>query len=125
MLAKLSKVKTPTGLLRSSMLPEASERRLKKIKSIGLKSFKDNYGTCWQCFMGLTGEGLDEWRGEYSIREDHPEECPLCGYNHWKGRIWFPFKYLNNLSQNIENPSRRDSKENPLDILEKKLKRMR
>lgn len=63
-------------------------------------------GTCWMCWVDLTGEWLDKWRYEpFSEVALHKEICPLCGYNHWKGRIWYPFRYKKNY---IGNPSERD-----------------
>ena len=85
------------------------EHRINKVAKLTLKEFKDEFGTCWQCWMDLTGKGLDDWREKYSEAKDHPKECSLCGYDHWKGRVWYPFKFLRN--EGVSNPSRRDSKD--------------
>lgn len=67
--------------------------------------FDTEMGVCWMCWMDLTGESLIEWRKEpYSSVTLHEKECPLCGYDHWKGRVWYPFRYLRGY---IGNPSSR------------------
>lgn len=85
-------------------------RRLRDLKKLALlKRNPDklpiDIGTCWMCWIDLTGEGLNDWRKEpYSEMKGHDPECPLCGYHHWKGRIWYPLKYKQNW---IGNPSSR------------------
>jgi len=73
---------------------------------LNLQSYPDNFPTCWMCWMTLTGQGLSEWRAEpYSDNEHHVSICPLCGYDGWIGRRWFPFLFLRR--QEIGNPSSR------------------
>lgn len=72
--------------------------------------FPDKYspeqGTCWLCFVRLTGEyNLERWRIEpFFERKTHPSICPVCGYNRWKGGIWYPFKLL--LLRRMPNPAK-------------------
>lgn len=69
-------------------------------------SFDTELGVCWMCWMDITGQELIKWRNyPYSEVKLHEEVCPLCGYDHWKGRIWFPFRYLRGY---IGNPSSRN-----------------
>lgn len=59
-------------------------------------------GNCW---IDLTFEMLEKWRIEpYSEMKEHEKFCPLCGYPHWKGRIWYPFRFIRGY---IGNPSSR------------------
>lgn len=75
----------------------------------GIDGLSPDFGVCWQCWIRITGQGLEDWRREpFSQANEHEERCPLCGYEHWKGRIWFPKQYL--MATEIGNPSRRDGK---------------
>ena len=65
----------------------------------------EDFGTCWACFMDITKCQLDEYREKYSAKIEHEESCPLCGYDHWKGRVWYPFKLIRDME--IGNPSTR------------------
>lgn len=73
------------------------------------KDLTDEYGTCWGCFMSITKQDIDNWREDYSEKKEHPNTCPLCGYEHWKGRVWYPFKFIRDME--IGNPSRRDGRD--------------
>lgn len=71
-----------------------------------VSKFPDEYATCWMCWIQLTKQGLEEWRdGIYSDLGKHSEVCDLCGYKNWKGRRWFPFKWLR--WAELGNPSSR------------------
>ncbi|GAG12079.1 unnamed protein product [marine sediment metagenome] len=81
-----------------------------RIREITLSGFdgkiKDNYYTCWKCWISITGEGLNDHRsGSFADNEEHSEICPLCGYSSWMGYRWFPFKFL--AEDGIGNPSKR------------------
>lgn len=79
------------------------------LKIGGIEGMSLDFGVCWQCFIRITGQGLSNWRKEpYSEMREHREICPLCGYDHWRGRIWYPKRYI--MAVEIGNPSRRDSK---------------
>lgn len=68
--------------------------------------FDTDFPTCWMCWNDLSGKWLEDWRKEpFSEMKEHEEKCPLCGYPHWKGRVWYPFRFLRNYSG---NPSRRN-----------------
>lgn len=58
--------------------------------------FTIDEGTCWLCWMRLTGQELRGWRKKpfYELELTHGKKCPACGYTHWTGATWFPFKYL-------------------------------
>lgn len=58
-----------------------------------IHKYSDDYGTCWMCWIQLTDEELI-MDPSYSDNEKHMSLCPLCGYEHWIGRRWFPFRYL-------------------------------
>ena len=71
-------------------------------------------GVCWMCWMDLTSEILEKWRKlPYSEVKEHEDICPLCGYSRWKGRVWYPFRFLRGY---IGNPSSRRG------IIRKKIK---
>ena len=63
-------------------------------------------GTCWMCWMDLTNKPLNEFRmNPFSDNNlKHDLKCPICGYPSWKGRIWYPFRYLRGW---VGNPSSR------------------
>ena len=62
-------------------------------------------GTCWMCWLDITKEGLGKYRTEpFSLMTNHKEICPLCGYKRWRGRIWYPFRFVRGY---IGNPSSR------------------
>jgi len=101
---------------RSYASPEALQKAkkdnsiLRKWKNIWIaKKFPDKFptdlGVCWMCWIDLTGEMLQEWRTlPFSEVEFHDATCPLCGYSSWKGRIWYPFRFIRGY---IGNPSSR------------------
>jgi len=70
-------------------------------------------GTCWLCWMRLTGQELKGWRKPpyFISRLRHGSECPVCGYTHWIGATWFPFIYLQEQGKFfLSNPSFRRGK---------------
>lgn len=78
--------------------------KLKRAKE-NPESFPIDLGVCWMCWEDLTGRPLGRYRRTpYSEVKEHPEVCPLCNYSHWKGRVWYPFKFLRGY---IGNPSSR------------------
>ena len=79
------------------------------LKMGGIENLPYDFGCCWVCWIRITGEGLNEWRyPPFSEMKPHPEVCPLCGQEKWRGRIWYPKRYL--VYAEIGNPSRRDNK---------------
>jgi hypothetical protein len=91
-----------------SSIPNKSVRKL-KFKQLAekytLEKIPEDMEVCWGCFMDITKADIDEWRAIYSEDKVHPATCPLCGYDHWKGRVWYPFKFLKDVK--IGNPSER------------------
>lgn len=68
-------------------------------------AFDIDQESCWMCWMDLTGNMLENWRKEpYSEVKTHSKKCPICGYPHWKGRVWYAFRFLRGY---IGNPSSR------------------
>jgi len=50
---------------------------------------------CWMCWLDITGQNLRDFRRKpYSEIIPHKKICPLCGYSSWKGRAWYPLRYL-------------------------------
>lgn len=105
----------------SSVLHESFKYRSKKYcdakkileSTLYPERFKIDQGTCWLCWMRLTGQELASWRREpyYERGMKHKEECPVCGYNHWIGAVWYPFRYLQEKGKIIlGNPSFRREK---------------
>lgn len=94
------------------LLKEAKKKNRWMRKMINVRKAKRNpdlysidFGVCWQCWLDLSGKMLDGWRREpYSEMKTHSKVCPLCGYDHWVGRVWFPFRFLRGY---IGNPSSR------------------
>lgn len=84
-------------------------RKMKRIHDAKTEpdQFDTNMGVCWMCWMDITQKGLEEWRREpYSVADTlHDRICPLCGYSSWKGRVWYPFRFLRGY---IGNPSARN-----------------
>jgi len=79
------------------------------LKIGGIEGMDSDFGVCWRCWIRITGQGLNNWRKEpFSITRPHEEVCPLCTYDRWKGRIWYPKRYI--MAIEIGNPSRRDNK---------------
>lgn len=84
------------------------------LKMGGIDNLPVDYGCCWICWIRITGEGLNDWRVEpFSEMKEHPDICPLCEQEHWRGRIWYPKRYL--MYSEIGNPSRRDNKGQKID----------
>jgi len=74
----------------------------------GIDGMSMDFGVCWQCWIRITGQGINNWRKEpFSENRQHEETCPLCGYEHWQGRVWYPKRFI--IACEIGNPSRRDS----------------
>lgn len=93
--------------LREIMRKNRSKRRMQRVWEAKRNpdKFETDYETCWMCWCDLSGKGLVEWRKEpFSELKDHSPICPLCFYPHWKGRVWYPFRYLRDY---IGNPSSR------------------
>lgn len=98
---------TPLKVLKQAKQANREMRVMKHVHNA--RSNSDKYsidlGVCWMCWMDLTGEPLEKWRREpFSFTKSHDKICPLCGYMHWKGRIWFPFRFIRGY---IGNPSSR------------------
>lgn len=97
----------PTVILEKAMKRNKPFRKMKRVKD-AIKNpdkWPIDYGTCWQCWRDISGKWLSEWRKEpYSEMKKHDEVCPLCFYSHWKGRVWYPFRYLRGFKF---NPSKR------------------
>lgn len=79
--AKLMYHCDPHKILESTLFPE---------------KYSIDQGACWLCWMRLTGKDLLNWRKEpyYATKLQHEKECPVCGYKHWLGATWYPFRYL-------------------------------
>jgi len=98
----------PPKVLREAKQAQRDKRKM--INLVKAREDPDNYsvelGTCWMCWLDLTGEEtLEKWRMEpFSEVKLHEKVCPLCGYPHWKGRVWYPFRYLRGY---LGNPSSR------------------
>lgn len=100
-------IHTPSKVLREAKLKNRELRRMKNVYHA--RKNPDKYsielGVCWMCWLDLTSEMLEKWRIEpFSEMRSHEKVCPLCGYPHWKGRIWYPFRYIRGY---IGNPSSR------------------
>lgn len=75
----------------------------------GIEGLPEDLGVCWICWVLITNQGLKEWRKPpFSEIKRHPSVCPLCNYDRWSGRIWYPKRYV--LLTQVGNPSRRDNK---------------
>lgn len=99
------------SVLRNEVLKSPSWTFTKNLEKLGgIDKLASNFGVCWKCWIRITGEAqLEDWRKEpYSTMKEHIDICPLCGYDHWRGRVWFPKRYL--MAIEIGNPSRRDRK---------------
>ena len=95
-------------MLRQAKQGNREKRILKRVFEAkeNLDKFPIDFETCWMCWMDLTGEDLEKWRRlPYSKVGLHEEVCPLCAYPNWKGRIWYPFRFIRGY---IGNPSARD-----------------
>jgi len=98
---------TPTKVLKEAKQANRGKRVMRKV--FDARRYPDresiDLGVCWMCWMDLTEEPLEKWRREpYSFVIPHDQVCPLCGYMHWKGRIWYPFRFIRGY---IGNPSSR------------------
>lgn len=70
--------------------------------------YSTEQGTCWLCWTRLTHESLAKWRKSpyYCHEQTTPQICPVCGYDHWIGSVWYPFKYLRDTGKILMgNPS--------------------
>jgi len=98
----------PLGTLRRAKKEKRALRNFKRVRDakINPDKYPIEMGVCWMCWDDLTGQDIQKWRKlPFSTVETHDETCPLCGYSRWKGRVWYPFKFLRNY---IGNPSSRD-----------------
>lgn len=105
---KFGSIETSTEVLKAAKDKLRPYRKMTTV--LDAKKNPDKYsmdmGTCWMCWVEITGEWLESYRYEpFSQNKHHEEVCPLCGYSHWKGRIWFPFRFKRHY---IGNPSARD-----------------
>jgi len=83
--------------------PEKRKRAARK-----WQEYPPDLGVCWMCWLEITKLPFEPFRdSEFCSDEKHDEECPLCGYTHWSGKVWYPFKYL--WVKEIGNPSKKDS----------------
>lgn len=87
--------------------------------SLFAETYPEDQATCWLCWVRLTGEGLEGWKKEpyYSAYYKHTNECQVCGYNHWEGGAWFPFRYIKRYGKRLlRNPSFK-REEDDLDLI--------
>lgn len=101
--------KVDDSVLKRLAREEGSYKFRRKLLEIGgIDNLPLDFGVCWACWIRITGEGLNNWRvPPYSVAKPHEEVCPLCGRTNWRGRVWYPKRYL--IDKEVGNPSRREN----------------
>jgi len=104
-----TRVTPPVDILKKGVKNKL--HRKKKLEQLGgWEGMPPDMGVCWMCWIELTNEDLNDWRDKYAKIEydDKVKTCPLCGYDQWRGAIWYPQKYLMDTE---ENPSYRNPRD--------------
>ena len=101
-----SRIKIEKIFIKQKRIAKENEfRRTKNIDKLGgINKLDCKLPLCWKCWISITGENLLDYKDSYSDNVLHPTRCPLCFYNGWKGRRWYPKQYLNSA---MGNPSSR------------------